>query len=258
LQENLALKGMIDDPTSRPEGTDAHPVTHQSQRIESLTKELEKTKNRLATTLNQVTDFKRALSPDPNATYNYPETAERQALLEAVDAELRDSRALLRHALLGVDALQREDSAIRASTEFKLVRQQIARVQSAKDSESEGVSKAVATAIADRIESVRGSLMERTRMLAEKGNEVDELRAELERTKTAAPATAPVSEAHAPMPTTDKALRQQLDQLRRENKLMASAWYDMTTRLQSNTVHLSRRAEGGRSWLGRMRTAVNH
>lgn len=38
---------------------------------------------------------------------------------------------------------------------------------------------------------------------------------------------------------------------------MTSAWYDITCRLQSNTVHLARRAENGRSWLGRMRTAVN-
>jgi hypothetical protein len=49
----------------------------------------------------------------------------------------------------------------------------------------------------------------------------------------------------------------ELDQLQRENKLIASAWYDLTCRLQSNTVLLARRAEGGRSWLGRMRTAVN-
>lgn len=52
-------------------------------------------------------------------------------------------------------------------------------------------------------------------------------------------------------------MKQQLDQLLRENKLMTSAWYDITCRLQSNTVHLARRAENGRSWLGRMRTAVN-
>jgi hypothetical protein len=52
-------------------------------------------------------------------------------------------------------------------------------------------------------------------------------------------------------------MEKELDQLQRENKLIASAWYDLTCRLQSNTVLLARRAEGGRSWLGRMRTAVN-
>jgi seryl-tRNA(Sec) selenium transferase len=56
----------------------------------------------------------------------------------------------------------------------------------------------------------------------------------------------------------DKALRAELLQLQRENKLMTSAWYDLTCRLQSNTVLLARRAEGGKSWLGRMRTAVNN
>ncbi|KAF2180253.1 hypothetical protein K469DRAFT_593143, partial [Zopfia rhizophila CBS 207.26] len=44
--------------------------------------------------------------------------------------------------------------------------------------------------------------------------------------------------------------------LRRENKLITSAWYDMTCRLQSNTVVLQRKAEAPKSWLGRQRVAV--
>jgi protein HOOK3 len=37
---------------------------------------------------------------------------------------------------------------------------------------------------------------------------------------------------------------------------MASAWYDLTQRLQSNTVMLARRKEEPRSWLGRQRVVV--
>lgn len=51
-------------------------------------------------------------------------------------------------------------------------------------------------------------------------------------------------------------LQQELENLRRENDLIASAWYDMTSRLQSNTVILQRRAEAPKSWLGKQRVVV--
>jgi protein HOOK3 len=35
-----------------------------------------------------------------------------------------------------------------------------------------------------------------------------------------------------------------------------SAWYDMTTRLQSNTVILQRKSEAPKSWLGKQRVVV--
>jgi len=44
--------------------------------------------------------------------------------------------------------------------------------------------------------------------------------------------------------------------LRRELSLMTTAWYDITHRLQSNTVVLQRRTEAPKSWIGRQRAAV--
>lgn len=51
-------------------------------------------------------------------------------------------------------------------------------------------------------------------------------------------------------------LQAELDALRRENRLVTSAWYDMTTRLQSNTVVLQRKSEAPKSWVGRQRALV--
>ena len=51
-------------------------------------------------------------------------------------------------------------------------------------------------------------------------------------------------------------LQQEVENLRRENKLITSAWYDMTMRLQSNTIVLQRRSEAPKSWLGKQRVAV--
>jgi protein HOOK3 len=51
-------------------------------------------------------------------------------------------------------------------------------------------------------------------------------------------------------------LQQEVENLRRENALILSAWYDQNTRLQSNTVILQRRSEAPKGWLGKQRTAV--
>ncbi|OHE96180.1 hypothetical protein CORC01_08557 [Colletotrichum orchidophilum] len=45
--------------------------------------------------------------------------------------------------------------------------------------------------------------------------------------------------------------------LQRENALIATAWYDLTSRIQSNHVVLQRRNEMPKSWLGKQRQMVN-
>ncbi|KAI9048119.1 hypothetical protein LZ554_007914 [Drepanopeziza brunnea f. sp. 'monogermtubi'] len=45
--------------------------------------------------------------------------------------------------------------------------------------------------------------------------------------------------------------------LTRENTLIATAWYDLTSRLQSNHVVLQRRQEAPKSWLNKQRQMVN-
>lgn len=45
--------------------------------------------------------------------------------------------------------------------------------------------------------------------------------------------------------------------LYRENAMMATAWYDLTSRLQSNHVVLQRRQDAPKSWLNKQRQMVN-
>ncbi|KAF2736886.1 hypothetical protein EJ04DRAFT_432166 [Polyplosphaeria fusca] len=72
----------------------------------------------------------------------------------------------------------------------------------------------------------------------------DTLREELEKTKKESAEKGSIE------------LQQEVEHLRRENKLITSAWYDMTTRLQSNTVILQRKSEAPKSWLGKQRGVV--
>lgn len=45
--------------------------------------------------------------------------------------------------------------------------------------------------------------------------------------------------------------------LTRENALISTAWYDLTSRLQSNHVVLQRRQDAPKSWLNKQRQMVN-
>lgn len=45
--------------------------------------------------------------------------------------------------------------------------------------------------------------------------------------------------------------------LQRENAMISTAWYDLTSRLQSNHVVLQRRQDVPKSWLNKQRQMVN-
>ncbi|KAI0601731.1 hypothetical protein F4775DRAFT_589043 [Biscogniauxia sp. FL1348] len=73
---------------------------------------------------------------------------------------------------------------------------------------------------------------------------------ELERTLKAVRAG---SDADAQKAQADKVIKN----LQRENAMIATAWYDMSSRLQSNHVVLQRRNDVPRSWLNKQRHLVN-
>ncbi|KAI0182085.1 hypothetical protein GGR52DRAFT_67030 [Hypoxylon sp. FL1284] len=73
---------------------------------------------------------------------------------------------------------------------------------------------------------------------------------ELERTLKAVRAG---SEAGAQKAQTDQVIKN----LQRENAMIATAWYDLNSRLQSNHVVLQRRHDVPRSWLNKQRQMVN-
>ena len=55
-----------------------------------------------------------------------------------------------------------------------------------------------------------------------------------------------------------KALKDQIiKRLQRENNMIATAWYDLTSRLQSNHVVLQRRHDAPKSWINKQRHMVN-
>jgi protein HOOK3 len=56
---------------------------------------------------------------------------------------------------------------------------------------------------------------------------------------------------------TQNAKQQELLNLQRENSLMATAWHDLSSRLQMNSVVLLRRNDAPVSWLNKQRHLLN-
>ncbi|TKA24029.1 hypothetical protein B0A50_06920 [Salinomyces thailandicus] len=82
---------------------------------------------------------------------------------------------------------------------------------------------------------------------AEHEKQIAELRGQLE-AASAAPTTA--KQPQKEMPSQDLAAVQ------RENRLMATAWHDLSSRLQNNGVSLGRRRQEPKSWIGKQRALV--
>jgi protein HOOK3 len=288
LQENLGFKSDID---SADDPNSSHPFQHQVRRLESITKELEEAQSKYIASTSEITDLKRRLEyaesqgkslPSSRSKLSGTETSrpkanaeklgesdvalaqnhERQAYVEELQTQLREHRSLLRHALLSTDALQKEAEEIRRSNEYKLVLHQLELVRSASNEEAEEVAVGAATSLTDRIESGRIAVAERglvsharlnvapltplLQQLAEHKTQISMLQTQISSLKALPP----------PPSTADKDIAEELANVHRENKLIASAWYDLTCRLQSNTVMLARRQEAPKSWLGRQRGVV--
>lgn len=86
-----------------------------------------------------------------------------------------------------------------------------------------------------------------------------ELTKQLERVSLQPKVSRSLRQLHGDALVTDSgqdALTPDMVTLQRENRLMASAWFDLSTRLQNNGVSLGRRRQEPRSWIGKQRALV--
>ncbi|KAG9540805.1 hypothetical protein KCU77_g22497, partial [Aureobasidium melanogenum] len=159
---------------------------------------------------------------------------------EGVEAELAEQRALLRHALLNAAQLLKESAETRNENEYKLLLQQLQAVRDAPDDDE--LLESTAAQLADRMEQARSDTIAATKLAEDRATEIATLKKQVESgAATTATGNVPSAEFAA---------------LQRENKLMTSAWFDLNSRLQSNTVMLGRRKESPKSFLGKQRQLV--
>ncbi|KAL7954268.1 hypothetical protein V8C34DRAFT_294739 [Trichoderma compactum] len=119
-------------------------------------------------------------------------------------------------------------------------------LQDATGSSTDVDGSEAAKKAAEKVEKLRERLIQRNQQLEKSEQERLELQARLKAAQLGEISTA------------QKAASDHLiKNLQRENALIATAWYDLTSRLQSNHVVLQRRHDAPKSWLNKQRQLVN-
>ncbi|KAG6266568.1 hypothetical protein E4U48_005421 [Claviceps purpurea] len=139
-----------------------------------------------------------------------------------------------------IDALLAKDR-LRKEVEESKELQENATTSSTGANTSEAMKK-----FTEKIEKLRTRLKERKQQLEQSENERTSLQAQLKL----------IQGGETPA-TQTSAMDQIIENLQRENTLIATAWYDLTSRLQSNHVVIQRRHDAPRSWLNKQRQMVN-
>ncbi|KAG6070809.1 hypothetical protein E4U30_008279 [Claviceps sp. LM220 group G6] len=139
-----------------------------------------------------------------------------------------------------IDALLAKDR-LRKEVEESRELQENATTSPAGANTSEAMKK-----FTEKIEKLRTRLKERKQQLEQSENERTSLQAQL---KLIQGGVTPAIQTSA--------MDQIIKNLQRENTLIATAWYDLTSRLQSNHVVIQRRHDAPRSWLNKQRQMVN-
>ncbi|KAK8247014.1 hypothetical protein HDK90DRAFT_27580 [Phyllosticta capitalensis] len=261
-QENLGLQAALQDEQELKEADE--PFVHQTNRLHAAEAELKELTNKVHAVSTKNMELQHQLAEltgtgktdGAGADYdtlkeNYEQMLqsheELQKHAEKVDTELDDQKALLRHKLLNPEVLRQEDVELFKSNEHKLLLEQLGLFKEAPEEESDQMKNSIAAEVTMKLHSGITDLASRDKRIAEQEAQIKLLRQNVEKIKRE---------------TGDKAspeVQKELEALRRENKLMTSAWYDMASRLQSNTVVLQRtKAETPKSWLGRQRMEVTH
>ncbi|KAI8260874.1 hypothetical protein K4K58_001586 [Colletotrichum sp. SAR11_239] len=165
-----------------------------------------------------------------------------QLISASVREELEAARLQIRN--LSADLENRQSSLINALLEKDKLRKEL---DEAKEGRQDGAeSSEVSQKREDKIEKLRARLKERQSQLEKSEQEKYDLQRKLKAAEGGEAAAA------------QKAASDQIiKNLQRENALIATAWYDLTSRIQSNHVVLQRRNEVPKSWLGKQRQMVN-
>ncbi|KAF2878429.1 hypothetical protein BDV95DRAFT_624881 [Massariosphaeria phaeospora] len=286
MQENLGLRS---DMTASRDEDSQRPFLEQNQKLQATETELEELHRRLREKDLQMAELRNELNKksdmdeDAKAEGLQAEHERLLTLQQNTNERLRDleisndeKSSLLRAALLDRNNLNPNLLELKKVETLRLIREQIEGVIKAPSEAQPTVLDTTSSEIADTVLASQAALdiakkvsyipvpqvksssagiecdaQSGTRYLEadvtdlqDRETSILDLRGQLDKAKNE---------------TTEKGsieLQQEVENLRRENRLITSAWYDMTTRLQSNTVMLQRKSEAPKSWLGKQRAVV--
>ncbi|PKS13096.1 hypothetical protein jhhlp_000437 [Lomentospora prolificans] len=160
-----------------------------------------------------------------------------RARVKALEADNELNKSQLLDAYVAKDKLHKENEELKSGQ---------APVD-AKNINDEAIAEEVNKST-EKIQKLRERLKERQEQLAKSEQEKYELQRKLKSALSGGGSASQKEKAAA---------EQTIKNLQREISLITSAWYDLSSRLQSNNVVLQRRNDAPRSWLNKQRQLVN-
>ncbi|KAI9669901.1 MAG: hypothetical protein M1831_006936 [Alyxoria varia] len=157
--------------------------------------------------------------------------------------ELDEYRSLLRHSLMDNNALLKEDPELRTKNDFKLISSQLGDFKMKAEPTEEELALSLTKLIENGRQGIRNAEEAAAKTKSTLESQIEGLQQRLQRAQEeiAKGVTTPVQE-----------------NIQRELSLMTSAWYDITSRMQSDAVIVQRRSDAPRSFLNRQRKLLSN
>lgn len=250
FEKHVIERAALDALTNKQENEALATLRKQALTEESRAKDLA---SRLEATQMQLKDKERGLTEAQGDLQAIREGQDMLTELKNTDgllaASLRAELASLRkkHDNLKYDFDSRQEQLVSALLDKDQLRREVeaANAELQKAAEGGHVNPDV-TKTMEKIEKLRV----RYKQLSEQFDKSEAARRDLEKTLRALKAGSADGEQ-------DKTKDQIIKNLQRENAMISTAWYDLTSRLQSNHVVLQRRNDAPKSWLNKQRQLVN-
>ncbi|KAF8864291.1 hypothetical protein BDZ45DRAFT_669489 [Acephala macrosclerotiorum] len=228
---------------SSSSGEKNEALAHTRKLYLEANQELSAVKNKLASVEAELTSRDREIIAAKSDL-----SAVNQSDLDAIDS-LKVTNGIITTSLEN-DLLVLRQQYLDLSTDFELQKSQLLETLLSKDrlmQDLASLKERTGTSEAEKIERAKARSTKETELeqqITKKDTLIEELRRKL---KTAEEAT----------PEAQKAANESMiKNLTRENALIATAWYGLTSRLQSNHVVLQRRQDAQKSWLNKQRQIV--
>ncbi|CAN9378555.1 unnamed protein product [Alternaria alternata] len=254
MQENLGLRS---DMMAEKDENSQKPFLEQNEKLTSAQTELEELRRRLREQDLQMAELRNELNrksdidDDTRSTAIQKEQERLLVLQERTNDRLRElelanaeKSGLLRAALLDRQNLPPELLELKRVETIRQMRERIESVVKAPPEVQPQTLDTTSTEIAETVLSAEAALEKAKKDLQDQLTTSSSLREQLEVARKETSEKGSVE------------LQQEVENLRRENALVKSMWYDMNQRLLSNTVILQRRSEAPKGWLGKQRAVV--
>ncbi|KAI9815737.1 MAG: hypothetical protein M1827_002133 [Pycnora praestabilis] len=247
------------------------------QRLSETSADLSTAKRRLAAAESDLSlvdkdkiDILNTLKADtfPEMTDIRAENSYMHRRSKGLEADLDQHKALLTNAIREKSKLQTalsdlqsslhksEKSGLELKSTFDILRAATTARSEGREEAANRILEQQVLEFATKIENSRERLAKRTQHVKRQNEVIRDLQAHVKHLEESD--TNSLSRDKEEKETTEKtATQQELTNLQRENALMATAWYDLTSRLQTNSVVLQRRNEPPKSWLNKQRQLLN-